>query len=154
MNEKKCDEEIFQDHRDQELAAAATRTTQIQNTGLLYAPHGLRLSPAQKSKILSIVPKGLCLLFTVTLYELPLILGGTVNLGVKNASELIHDLNVTDFIPTHSSNERRQNGLVTKFCKSESGGCWNWGCFGISGERDYESCKETNLIATVAHVRV
>ena len=123
MNEKKCDEEIFQDHRDQELAAAATQTKQIQNTGLLYAPHGLRLSPAQKSKILSIVLKGLCLLSTVTLYELPLILGGTVNLGVKNASELIHDLNVTDFIPTHSSNERRQNGLVTKFCKSESGGC-------------------------------
>lgn len=35
----------------------------------------------------------------------------------ENASELIHDLNVTDFIPTHSSNERRQNGLVTKFSK-------------------------------------
>ena len=50
MNEKKCDEEIFQDHRDQELAAAATQTKQIQNTGLLYAPHGLRLSPAQKFK--------------------------------------------------------------------------------------------------------
>ena len=37
MNEEKCDEEIFQDHREQELAAAATRTTQIQNTGLIYA---------------------------------------------------------------------------------------------------------------------
>lgn len=71
----------------------------------------------RNSKILSIVPKGLWLLSTVTLYELPLILGGTVNLGVKNASELIHDLNVTDFIPTHSSNERRQNSLVTKFSK-------------------------------------
>jgi len=90
-----------------------------ETSGLLcYAPHGLRLSSTQKSRISSLAPKGnkgICLLSTVTLYDLPLILGGTVNLGMKNAMELIRDLNAIDFIPTHSSKDRRESGLVTKF---------------------------------------
>jgi len=44
-------------------------------------------------------------------------LGGTVNLGMENAAELIRDLKVKDFIPTHSSDKRRQSGLVTKFSR-------------------------------------
>lgn len=88
------------------------------NSGLLYAPHGLRLSHVQKVKLSSLVPCGLCLLSTVSLYDLPLFLGGTVNLGMDNAQELIRDLkNVKDFIPTHSSMNRHQSGLVTKFAK-------------------------------------
>ena len=56
-------------------------------SGLLcYAPHGLRLSSAQKLRISSLAPKkGICLLSTLTLYDLPLILGGTVNLGMQIA---------------------------------------------------------------------
>ena len=53
----------------------------------------------------------------MTLYELPIPIGGTVNLRVKNASKSIHDLNVTDFIPTNYSGERSQSILVTKFSK-------------------------------------
>ena len=89
---------------------------------LLYAPHGLRLSHTQKSRILSLAPNHLCLLSTTTLYELPLILGGTVNLGIENVSELIRDLNVIDFIPTHSSSSghRRQSGMVSKIAKMDA----------------------------------
>lgn len=94
------------------------KTKNTDKSGLLYAPHGLRLSSSQKSKISSFAPKGLCLLSTITLYELPLMLGGTVNLGMENAAELISDLkNVTDFIPTHSPKETRQYGLVTSFSR-------------------------------------
>jgi hypothetical protein len=86
---------------------------------LLYAPHGLQLSHTQKSRILSLAPNHLCLLSTAMLYELPLILGGPVQLGVENASELIRDLNVIDFIPTHSPSSilRRQSGMASKIAK-------------------------------------
>jgi hypothetical protein len=88
---------------------------------LLYAPHGLRLSHTQKSRILSLAPNHLCLLSTTTLYDLPRILGGAVNLGLENALELIRDLNVIDFIPTHSSSPHmRQTGFVSKIAKIDA----------------------------------
>jgi len=106
------------DNVDNGKQVKATETAEI--SGLLcYAPHGLRLSSTQKSRISSLAPKGICLLSTVTLYDLPLILGGTVNLGMQNAIELIRDLNAIDFIPTHSSKDRRESGLVTKFATVE-----------------------------------
>lgn len=154
MNEKKCDEEIFQDHRDQELAAAATQTTQIQNTGLLYAPHGLRLSPAQKFK--NIIHSSERSVFTFHGDAVRVTTNPWRHRQSRGEKCIWIDswFECDGFYPYAFFKWETSEWSSDQVFKSESGGCWKWGCFGTSGERDYESCKETNLIATVAHVRV
>lgn len=78
---------------------------------IIYAPHGLRLSTSQ-IKTLQQETKSICLFSTTKLYQLPLILGGTVNLGYSNAIQVIKSLkeHVIDFFPTHSF-----RGKVTGF---------------------------------------
>lgn len=124
------------------------------NYGILYSPHGLNLSSSQKSKIISMTTCRLCLLSTITLYELPLLLGGNVNLGIENAIELIHDLNVTDFIPTHSSHqeeedeERNNNNIDTGTNSSTtSTTCMTGRQYDYSYEQQ-QKCQQTKGLVT------
>ena len=86
---------------------------------ILHAPHGLRLSPKQIQQ-LNTDFQSLCLLSTTKLFRLPLILGGTVNLGIENAQLLNHALkNVVMILPTHSSSVARVTGFVSYLAKVE-----------------------------------
>lgn len=86
---------------------------------ILHAPHGLRLSPKQIQQ-LNADFQTICLLSTTKLFRLPLILGGTVNLGIENAQLLNQVLeNVVMFLPTHSSSVTRVTGFVSYLAKIE-----------------------------------
>lgn len=75
---------------------------------LCYAPHGTRKIVQQKEASV--------LLTTVTTYELPFYLGGTVNLGLNKALQLAEQLNVKSVISTHDE-QKRQAGIVARLSK-------------------------------------
>jgi hypothetical protein len=75
---------------------------------LCYAPHGTR-------KILE-TKEANVLLTTVTTYELPFYLGGTVNLGLNKALLLAESLKVKTIISTHDE-QKRQSGIVASLSK-------------------------------------
>lgn len=72
---------------------------------LCYAPHGTRKIVQQKEASV--------LLTTVTTYELPFYLGGTVNLGLNKALELAEKLKVKTIVSTHDE-KKRQSGIVAR----------------------------------------
>jgi hypothetical protein len=53
------------------------------------------------------------LLSTTTSYELPLFLGGTINLGLQNAAQLVKKFKPTYFVPSHDE-DKHAKGLVSK----------------------------------------
>jgi L-ascorbate metabolism protein UlaG (beta-lactamase superfamily) len=75
---------------------------------LCYAPHGTRkIHEPKNAKVL---------LTTVTTYDLPFYLGGTVNLGLKKALQLAERLEVKTIISTHDE-QKRQAGVVARLSK-------------------------------------
>jgi len=81
---------------------------------IVYAPHGLILS-GPTAQCLSKVSKGskrvsLCLI-TASTYDLPLIIGGTVNLGLDRALPLLRALRPKYLIDTHSE-QKKATGFV------------------------------------------
>jgi hypothetical protein len=75
---------------------------------MCYAPHGTRKIVHDKEASV--------LLTTVTTYELPFYLGGTVNLGLNKALQLAEQLNVKTVISTHDE-QKRQAGMVARLSK-------------------------------------
>ena len=75
---------------------------------MCYAPHGTRAIKEGKQATV--------LLTTVTTYELPFYLGGTVNLGLNKAIQLAEKLKVNTLISTHDE-QKRQAGLVARLSK-------------------------------------
>jgi hypothetical protein len=75
---------------------------------MCYAPHGTRKIAQQKEASV--------LLTTVTTYQLPFYLGGTVNLGLNKALQLAEQLNVKTVISTHDE-QKRQEGMVARLSK-------------------------------------
>jgi L-ascorbate metabolism protein UlaG (beta-lactamase superfamily) len=77
-------------------------------SSMCYAPHGTRkICDAKAADIL---------LTTVTTYELPFYLGGTVNLGLNKALQLAESLKVKTIISTHDE-QKRQAGIVAQLSK-------------------------------------
>ncbi|MEN9973053.1 MAG: hypothetical protein RIS20_1400 [Bacteroidota bacterium] len=77
-------------------------------SSMCYAPHGTRkIHDAKAADIL---------LTTVTTYELPFYLGGTVNLGLNKALQLAEILKVKTIISTHDE-QKRQAGIVAQLSK-------------------------------------
>ncbi|MEN9987097.1 MAG: hypothetical protein RLZZ585_136 [Bacteroidota bacterium] len=75
---------------------------------MCYAPHGTRkVTHAKEASVL---------LATVTTYDLPFYLGGTVNLGLNKAIQLADQLNVKTIISTHDE-QKRQAGIVARLSK-------------------------------------
>ena len=77
-------------------------------SSMCYAPHGTRKIVQDKEASV--------LLTTVTTYELPFYLGGTVNLGLNKALQLAEQLNVKTVISTHDE-QKRQAGMVARLSK-------------------------------------
>jgi L-ascorbate metabolism protein UlaG (beta-lactamase superfamily) len=77
-------------------------------SSMCYAPHGTRKIVHDKEASV--------LLTTVTTYELPFYLGGTVNLGLNKALQLAEQLNVKTVISTHDE-QKRQAGMVARLSK-------------------------------------
>ena len=77
-------------------------------SSMCYAPHGTRKIVQDKEASV--------LLTTVTTYELPFYLGGTVNLGLNKALQLAEQLNVKTVISTHDE-AKIQKGIVAAFSK-------------------------------------
>ena len=75
---------------------------------MCYAPHGTRKIVQDKEASV--------LLTTVTTYELPFYLGGTVNLGLNKALQLAEQLNVKTVISTHDE-AKIQKGIVAALSK-------------------------------------
>lgn len=72
-------------------------------TSMCYAPHGTRqIVPSKQANVL---------LTTVTTYQLPFFLGGTVNLGLEKALLLGNKLQVQSIISTHDE-AKIQKGIV------------------------------------------
>lgn len=87
---------------------------EILSTGL-YAPHGLSAKQAQKLKVERLLNVHLHLLLTtMSTYELPLLLGGTVNLGLKEAEGVCKILNPQCVIDVHSE-QKVTSGMVPYF---------------------------------------
>lgn len=76
---------------------------------ILFAPHGA------KGKDL---PKVDVLITTTTRYNLPFWLGGTVNLGIKNAELLYRQTEAKLFLSTHDE-QKIGKGFVEKWAKKE-----------------------------------
>ena len=77
-------------------------------SSMCYAPHGTRKIVQDKEASV--------LLTTVTTYELPFYLGGTVNLGLNKALQLAEKLNVKTVISTHDE-AKIQKGIVAALSK-------------------------------------
>ncbi len=77
-------------------------------SSMCYAPHGTRKIVQDKEASV--------LLTTVTTYELPFYLGGTVNLGLNKALQLAEQLNVKTVISTHDE-AKIQKGIVAALSK-------------------------------------
>ena len=88
------------------------KTMKNSTGGLLYSPHGIFISDFSSSIIKDLVDYKLdILLITMTEYKLPLILGGTVNLGLikaKNVSDIIKSKVVID---CHSE-KKKASGII------------------------------------------
>ena len=83
-------------------------------SSIVYAPHGLILSgpTAQRLKKVSEAGKRISLcLVTASTYDLPLIIGGTVNLGLDKALPLLRALRPKYLIDTHSE-QKTATGFV------------------------------------------
>jgi len=74
---------------------------------LLYAPHGSRLKT---------VPAIDVLITTTTSYKLPFWLGGTINLGINKALQLLEKTNAKKLITTHDE-QKVGKGLVEKLAR-------------------------------------
>lgn len=80
------------------------------NSGtVLFAPHGAKMSA---------IPKADVLISTTTRYHLPFWLGGTVNLGIKQAEQLYKQCGAKLFLATHDE-QKRGTGLVEKLAVKE-----------------------------------
>ena len=77
-------------------------------SSMCYAPHGTRSIQDGKNATV--------LLTSVTTYELPFYLGGTVNLGLSKAVQLAQKLKVNTLISTHDE-QKRQVGIVARLSK-------------------------------------
>jgi L-ascorbate metabolism protein UlaG (beta-lactamase superfamily) len=77
---------------------------------MCYAPHGTRAIYDNKEAAI--------LLSTVSTYELPFYLGGTVNLGLNKALQLAEKLKVKTIISTHDE-QKRQAGMVARLSKRQ-----------------------------------
>jgi L-ascorbate metabolism protein UlaG (beta-lactamase superfamily) len=77
-------------------------------SSMCYAPHGTR--KILGSKMADV------LLATVTTYDLPFYLGGTVNLGLNKALQLAESLNAKTIVSTHDE-QKRQSGIVAHLSK-------------------------------------
>lgn len=76
---------------------------------LLYAPHGSRIKQLPKTDVL---------ITTTTTYKLPFWLGGTVNLGLKQALRMKKDSGAKWLITTHDE-RKKGTGIVEKLSKKE-----------------------------------
>ncbi|MNK09083.1 hypothetical protein D3C87_270320 [compost metagenome] len=76
---------------------------------ILFAPHGAKVKG---------IPKADVLISTTTRYHLPFWLGGTVNLGIKQAELLYKQCEAKLFLSTHDE-EKRGVGLVEKLAVKE-----------------------------------
>lgn len=81
---------------------------EINGISFLYAPHGVKLSKP--------MPSVDVLLTTTTQYKLPFFLGGTVNLGLSVAKELIQKSNAKLVLATHDQ-QKESRGLVGWFAR-------------------------------------
>jgi L-ascorbate metabolism protein UlaG (beta-lactamase superfamily) len=77
------------------------------NQTVLYAPHGLKGIRRMKDERVDL------LLSTTTSYQLPLFLGGTINLGLQNATQLVKKFKPTYFVPSHDE-DKHAKGLVSR----------------------------------------
>jgi hypothetical protein len=85
-----------------------------QNKGLFYSPHGFVLNSEQSTWIKDMNTE--VLITTFSEFQLPSLLGGLVNPGLKNVTQLIRQLNPMNVINTHDE-KKRMKGLVSKFAK-------------------------------------
>jgi hypothetical protein len=76
---------------------------------VLFAPHGAKMKD---------IPKADVLLSTTTRYHLPFWLGGTVNLGIKQAELLFKRCEAKLFLSTHDE-QKLGKGLVEKLAVKE-----------------------------------
>jgi hypothetical protein len=77
-------------------------------SSMCYAPHGTKtIRDGKQAQVL---------LTTVTTYDLPFYLGGTVNLGLNKAIQLAEKLKVKTLLSTHDE-QKRQVGLVARLSK-------------------------------------
>jgi len=74
---------------------------------ILYAPHGLKGLRKMKDERIDL------LMSTTTTYQLPIVLGGTVNLGLDNAARIVQKFKPTYFVPSHDE-EKHAKGMVSK----------------------------------------
>lgn len=81
---------------------------QIEDKQMLYAPHGVK----SNSKL----PKVDLLITTITTYKLPLLLGGTVNLGLCAAEKIRTQTEAKTVLTTHDQ-QKESRGLVGIFAK-------------------------------------
>lgn len=77
---------------------------ELKDGTILFAPHGAKMKQLPKADIL---------ISTTTLYHLPFWLGGTVNLGIKNAELLYKQCGAKLFLSTHDE-RKLGKGLVEK----------------------------------------
>lgn len=87
-----------------------------QNKALFYCPHGFELNSKQSKWIKDMNTE--VLITTFSQFQLPSILGGLVNPGLKNVKKLINQLNPDIVINTHDE-KKIMKGLVAKFAKVE-----------------------------------
>ena len=80
----------------------------IEGKQILYAPHGVKFN--------SKLPQVDLLITTITTYKLPLLLGGTVNLGLSVAEQIRKQTNAKTVLTTHDQ-QKDSHGLVGIFAK-------------------------------------
>lgn len=107
INENECIDE-----KDVFLKLDKTLMNNVTGGGILYSPHGFfinNLSPTIRKELIDY--KLDILLITMTEYQLPLILGGTVNLGLKRAKDANDVINAKICIDIHSE-KKKSSGLI------------------------------------------
>lgn len=84
------------------------------NQSLFYCPHGFELSSDQLKWMENLNTE--VLITTFSEFQLPSILGGLVNPGLKNVTQLIRQLNPKNVLNTHDE-KKIMKGIVSRFAK-------------------------------------
>jgi hypothetical protein len=87
-----------------------------ENEVVVYFAHGFELKGTQLSVLQKLDVK--LLITSFSLYQLPAILGGAVNPGIENGSNLVRDLQPEQVVHTHDE-QKVGRGIVGKLAKKE-----------------------------------
>lgn len=79
---------------------------------VLLLPHGLASTSPHVARLDGLITRPLTLMATCTTYRLPMVLGGTVNLGLAAAKALCDRLQAEVFVDTHSE-QKRAEGMIS-----------------------------------------